>query len=113
MMNERCFAETLVADKFLVTIRNGEWRFRGRCGYVAAQISIHKFPVFSEIAVLACRDSDRHQFAARIVETDDWAHFHELQPWMQSVVENYLTTQDRYSQIADLVAKTHRLTLSQ
>lgn len=110
MMNERLATAENLVTKDLVAIREGEWSLRDRRGSVAALIPIQGVPVFREIAVLACPRSDTHQFAARIVHTDDWVHFHALQPWMQPFMNDYLKALDRYTQIAELVARTHRLT---
>ena len=105
MMNEH-----LAATEHFVKIREDEWSFQDRRGSVDALIPTQCNPTFSELAVLACPGTDKHEYAARIVQTDDWAHFYYLQPWMQPFMEHYLTTLDRYSQIVELVAKTHRLT---
>jgi hypothetical protein len=105
MMNEH-----FAASENFVSIREGEWRYQGRRGPVEAVIAIRCVPAFSELAVLACPSADKHHYAARVVQTDDWVLFHHLQHWMQPFVEQYLTTLDRYSQIVELVEKTHRLT---
>lgn len=109
-MNEHLAADQHFATKDFVTIREGTWRLRDQCGPVETLIPVRCSTAFSEIAVLAFPDTDRRHYAARVAHTDDWAHFHYLQPWMQPFVEHYLTTLSRYSQIVELVEQTHRLT---
>ncbi len=97
------------ATENFVTIQEGEWSFQDQRGRVEASIPIRCVPSFSELAVLAFPGATACHFAARIIHTDDWAHFQYLQHWMQPIVQEYLTASSRYSRIVELVAETHRL----
>jgi hypothetical protein len=105
MMNEHCGD----SERF-VTFENGGWRFGEQSGPVAASIPIRRHRQFCELAVLVSPGRRGFSYAARLARTDHWLHFHRLHSWMHPIVEELLGIRERYTQLVDQVAKTHRLT---
>lgn len=93
-----------------VSFENDGWRFDGHSGPVAVSIPIRRHRQFSELAVLVRPGNRAFCYAARLAKTDRWLHFNHLHSWMYPLVEELLGIRERYAQITELVAKTHRLT---
>jgi hypothetical protein len=97
-------------DERFVTFESGSWRYGGHSGPVAVSIPIRCHRQFCELAVLVRPGRRAFSFAARLARTDRWLHFNRLHSWMHPIVEELLGIREKYSQIVELVAKTHRLT---